>query len=488
MAGQAPTPQPLVLQAIEALRRGARDEAVALLRRDFAEGQPAGERWRSVAMLAQRIGETGLQLEASRRFARTQPVALARLLHYWGDLAALGRSSEALAEVERLDPRGRAHPAVLHFLGTVAGSAGEFAQAEALYRRALAVTEDLPQTWFALAMLRRFEEPGDADLRRMEALRPRFAAIEPALASRFLYGLAKAWHDVGEHERAFALYSEGAALRRRLEVPDLDAIERMAEGLIGSFTADGLARLTPSGHAGSRALFVNGLPRSGTTLVEQILTSHSQVADGGEIALVRAALIPTLDHTMAGALRYQQRGGADPWGDLARSYHRLLAERFGPDGLVVDKTLVHSHLAGLLLHMLPDAQMVWLRRDPEDMALSTFRSYFTSPVPWSWSLADIGRFYRIEDRLHRHWQSLFGERILTVPYEGLATAPGEWVPRILAQFGLAAEPQVFAFHQTRREVRTASVQQVRAPISDVAIGKARLYDRQLEPFRRAYRG
>jgi len=480
-------PQPLVLQAIDALKRGERDEAVALLRRDLTSGPASGDRWRSVSLLAGRIGEVALQLEASRRYAATQPPTLARLLHHWGDLAALGRSDAALTEVQRLPAAQRGHPAVLHFLGTVAGSTGDVAGAQALYRRALAVSEDQPQTWFALAMLRSFTAD-DPDLHRMEALRPRFEATEPAVHARFLYGLAKAWHDAGDRARAFALYSEGAALRRAAEKPDLPAIERMADALIRDFTPDALARLVPSGEPHSRALFVNGLPRSGTTLVEQILTSHSAVGDGGEINLARAALLPTLDYSLAGAVHFQRRHPDDPWGAVARTYHRLLNERFGEGGLIVDKTLSQSHYAGLLLHALPGARMVWLRRDGEDTALSTFRSFFTSAVPWSWSLADIGHYHRIEARLHAHWAGLFPDRILTVPYEDLVRSPREWIARILGHLGLLAEEQVFTPHLTSREVRTASVQQVRQPIGTDAIGKARAWDRELAEYRRGLAG
>jgi len=258
--------------------------------------------------------------------------------------------------------------------------------------------------------------------------------------------------------------------------------------LIRDFTREGLGRLVPSKEPATRALFVNGLPRSGTTLVEQILTSHSAVHDGGEINLVRASLLPTLDYSLAGALRYQQRHSSDPWGWVARTYNRLLEERFGSDGLVVDKTLSQSHFAGLLLHTLPDARMVWLRRDGEDTALSTFRTFFTSPLPWSWSLADIGHYHRIEARLHAHWESLFPDRILTVPYEEMVREPRRWISRILAHFGLTAEEQVFAPHETAREVRTASVQQVRAPIGTGAIGNSRAYLSQLDDYRRALRG
>jgi hypothetical protein len=330
--------------------------------------------------------------------------------------------------------------------------------------------------------------PDDPDLAEMERLRPAIErGTEPAIFARFLYGLAKAWHDCGDYDRAFALYSQGAALRRMGEKWDPEALGRHADGMIRDFTPEAVARLQPS-RSERPALFVNGLPRSGTTLVEQILVSHSQVAEGGEVNLLRAALIPTGDYSLAGALRYEQRmaGRPDPWGALAKSYFHMLEMRFRTAKLVVDKTLGQSHFMGLLLHMLPQARVIWMRRDPEDVALSCFRNFFSSQIPWSWSLEDIGRFFAIEDCLFAHWTQAFPERILVVPYESLARTPEEWIPRILAHAGLPDEPQVREFHATRRNVRTASVQQVRSPISTARIGQAEAYAAHLAPFRAAY--
>jgi len=218
------------------------------------------------------------------------------------------------------------------------------------------------------------------------------------------------------------------------------------------------------------------------------LVSHSEVENGSELNLLRAALIPTGDRSLQGALAYQKRVEArDPWGALAADYFRMLEMRFRTERLVVDKTLGQSHFMGLLLHMLPEARVIWMRRNAEDVALSCFRNFFSSPLPWSWSLADIGRFFVLEDRLFAHWIEQFPERILVVPYESLVSAPEEWIPRILDHAGLPDEPQVREFHATKRNVRTASVQQVRGPISTASIGLSRAYDEHLAPFRAVYR-
>lgn len=475
-----------VIDAIEALKRGERDDAVGLLKREFADGPAAGQRWASVARLASNIGQVELALEAWRRFADTEPVDLARKLSYWGELANLGRTQLARTALDTLDERTRGHPAVLHFAGTLAGQEGDFAAAERDYRKALRATPYLPQTWFALAMIKQFSS-GDPDLATMEQLLPVMRRSVPDARARYLYGLAKARHDTGDFAGAFALYEEGADLRRAEKKFDFSRFEAFAQAIIANFTAANLARLKPSGASGGNAILVTGLPRSGTTLIEQLLTSHSRVVDGAEVNLFRAALAPTLDFSFGGAQSYQTRSvSADPWGDVARDYRAMLEQRFQTSGRVVDKTLCQSHFMGLILHAMPDTRVVWMRRDPEDAAISCFRSFFSSPLPWTWSLADIGNFFRIEDRLFAHFLRLFPDQILPVQYEDLARAPDDWIPKILTHAGLAMEPGVLNFHQNQRSVRTASVQQVRSPISTGRIGLSSKYDQFLEPFRQAY--
>lgn len=479
--------QSRILQAIAALQRGERHEASALLAEELRTGPTTGPSWAKVSQLLQQIGEIDMAIEASRRASRSEPMTLDRLLAHCGVLASYGRSDEALGELERLPADIQAAPAVLHFMGTIASERGEFAAAEAYFRRALAVNVSAPQTWFALAMGKTFTA-GDPDLAAMERLRPALGSVDPLTRARFHYALGKAYDDLGEIERAFAEYAVGADLRRNDPPYRADIMQAKADGLIRDFTTDNMRRLDPPGTDDAPALFINGLPRSGTTLVEQIFASHSAIRDGGEVNLFRSALIPTVDHSFDGAMRYQARQPDDPWGAVARDYRRMLAMRFGDGGLVVDKTLNQSSMMGLLLHALPGARVIWMRRQPEDVALSCYRSFFTAPLPWTWSLHDLGTHFRIEDRLFDHWSAMFPDRILVVPYEEMARDPAAWIPRILAHAGLPLEPQVFEPHKTKRGVRTASVRQVRQPIGTNRIGTAERYAAQLKPFRDAYYG
>lgn len=484
-----PNNSPLVLQALEAAKNLDRRRAAALLRRDLAQAPATGQRWLSVARLAQNLGEKDLELEAMQRFSQTQPQTLDHILAYGQTLARSGRFAEVQALIDALPLEAREHPGSLHFRAMVATETGDFPTAEALFRGAVTALPTLARSWYGLAVIKTFSQ-NDPDLERMEALRHDFSLQPGETQAAFLYALGKAWHDAGDIEKSARAYNDGAALMRGLGAYNAGAWLEKALHLCRDYTSVALAGLLPSRNKSTRVTFVTGLPRSGTTLVEQILTSHSTVVGGGELNLIRPALIPTADASLASALAYQTRNlAADPWGQLADDYLDMVSDRFPGDGLVIDKTLNQSATLGLLLHMLPKAKIVWMRRDPSDCALSIFRTHFLPPtMRWSWSPNDIALRMRGEDMLHAHWVKLFPDRILTVFYEDLVSDSQVWIRRILNHVGLPEEPQVFEPHKSKRVVTTASVAQVRAPISTARIGAAEAYKEFTEEFRRAYYG
>jgi tetratricopeptide (TPR) repeat protein len=479
------SPSPRLQQVLDAFRRHDRRAIAALVADELREGPASGDHWNNVESVANQVGEINLALEAARRYSLTEPRTLDRALHYCRALAARGRIADSLRESDALPANLQAHPSVQQLRGLLAMRSGDFAAAGAAFRSALAQVPLSGSTWQSLSLVHRFST-GDEDLRRMESLVPEIARAPRESQAAFHYALGKARHDVGEFDRAFAAYIEGAA---RLRAPfDAASTEAFVQGVVRDFTPDNLRQLRPSGCASDRPIFVTGLPRSGTTLVEQILASHSAVTDGEEANLFCCALMPAGDFSLRGGLEYQEHAASpDPWGDIGRDYLAMLEQRFGARGRIVDKTLNHSRFLGFVLHALPAARVIWLRRDPQDTAISCFRSFFsTGTIPWCWSLEDIAWHFKLEDRLYAHWSQVFPDRILTVPYESLVTEPTPWIVRMLAHLGLDPEPAVFAPHEQKRTVQTASVAQVREPIGTGSIGAASRYHAQLRAFRDAY--
>jgi tetratricopeptide (TPR) repeat protein len=482
-------PLPRLRQVVEALQRFDRRGVAALVADEIREGPPSGNYWGDVEAVANRVGEIELALEAARRFALTEPRTLARALHYCSALAARGRIEACLGALNALPPALQQDPGVLNLRGSIAARMGDFEQAVDFARRCIALAPQWGYHWLALADIRKFA-PSDVDLARMEAVGPELRGISADSQGAFLYALGKARHDCGDYDGAFAAYTAGAG---KMRAPfDPSVMERFVSHVMRDFTPENLGRLTPSGCDSERAMFIVGAPRSGSTLVEQIIASHSAVDDGEEVNLFCCALIPAGDFSWRGGLDYQERvarrpEGADAWGEIARDYLAMLEQRFGDRGRIVDKTLNQSCFLGYILHSLPKARVIWMRRDPEDTAISCFRSFFgTGTIPWSWSLADIGRQLRLEDALHAHWTRMYPDRILTVPYEALVTKPEPWITKFLAHVGLQPESACYTPHLKTRVVQTVSVAQVREPISAASVGAAGKYRAHLQPFRDAY--
>jgi hypothetical protein len=236
-----------------------------------------------------------------------------------------------------------------------------------------------------------------------------------------------------------------------------------------------------------RPIFVLGLPRSGTTLVEQILVSHSKVVDGAEANLFRPASMAIKGYTPDEVRASFDRSDASTLPTrIAKAYLHLVDERFGKIGRVVDKTLNQTRYLGLIHHVLPKAKLIWLRRDPAGIAWSCYRTRFAKGVDWTRSLTDIAAYFRGEDRLHAHWSALLGDSLLTVPYEALVDDPDTWMRRIIEHVGLEWEEGVRDFHKTERAVTTASFAQVRKPMYASSKAAWKRYETQLKPFFDAY--
>jgi len=290
---------------------------------------------------------------------------------------------------------------------------------------------------------------------------------------------------LGEHAAAFAAFTRGAEQMKTVVRFDRAADRRQAEQAVEGYDAGRIAaRAREQPEPSGRTIFVTGLPRSGTTLVEQALTAHSALGGGAEIGALAVLAGEVGGASYPALARHAEAGGAAA---TMRLWHRWLDERFGAHGRVVDKSVDASRYLGLVAALLPEAPLVWVTRDPLDRAWSCFRTNFMGgAIPWSYDLGDIAAHFRVEDELLVRWQGILGERLLVVPYEAFVADPDPWIRRLLAHCGLTEEAAAFAPHENRRPVATASMVQVRRPINRDAVGTARSYREFLAPFVDAY--
>ncbi|HEY1124080.1 MAG TPA: sulfotransferase [Sphingobium sp.] len=476
----------LVSQIQPALERSDRVAVCNIISQLVALRAPMGDQWQQLAQMAAGYGEHRLALQAidlfvaywnGRPSAQFKKVEFLTLLNSW----------QEADELLRTIPENIPDPAAnIYRQGTAALNLGRIDEARGHLERLTRMRPQMGFAWFSLSMAVDFAQHPELAERLIEGA----ASMErsaPEQRGPYFYALGKAHADRGDHALAFDAFANGARVAKSMIHYDLGADRATAARAIDGYTADGIAAIARQQRGPTaRTIFVTGLPRSGTTLVEQILTSHSAVSDGGETARLYLLADEVGGTDWAALARHvETRGATSP----ARLWNHWLAELYPAPGRIVDKTLEASRFLGLAAALLPEAPLIWMTRDPLDCAWSCFRTSFAgAAMPWSYDLKDIAAHFRIEDQLLARWREILGDRLLVLPYEGLTTDPGKWIPRMLAHCGLAQEPQVFTPHENKRPVMTASMVQVRQPIHRGAIGAAEPYRTFLEPFINAYYG
>lgn len=440
---------------------------------------PLGEQWRGIARLMQVSGEYTLALRAidavidgsgNKAHARYARVVL---------LTQAGRLRDAYDLLATLPPDVPDRAGHAYVLGNTAMTLGRVEEARGHLRAALAHRPGWGPAWLSLATAVDFAR--DALGEQLLAEQPAAERQGAADLARYYYAVGKLHADRKDPPASFAAFARGAALLRS-ETPYSRAGDvANARAAMTGYPDGMLERLREHrSDETRRPIFVTGLPRSGTTLVEQIIASHSSVRDGGELNIAQHLAVAAGGVSGDDLGRYLAGGGSPE--ALGSLYLHLLAERFGPGGRIVDKTIDSSRYLGVIAAALPDAPLIWMRRDPLDCAWSCFRTFFIHGVAWSYDLADIARHFRLEDQLLAFWKGRLGDRLLVVPYAELVEAPERWTRQMLEHCSLPEESKVFTPHRTERAVATASSLQVRRPINREGLGVAAPYRSQLQPF------
>jgi len=403
-----------------------------------------------------------------------------------------GRLSEA---VEQYRTAARLQPDAVMAqinLGGIHEELGEMAEAEAAYRTAARIQPNFGLAYARLGTLLRARLP-EADLAAMEE-RVADPEANPSVRARLLFALSLVLDARGEYPRAAECARQANALNMELArgprgyTPDLHV--QYVESVMRGFTAELFEQLAGAGSEDLRPVFVFGLPRSGTTLVEQVLASHSRIFGAGELKLTRQSFdaIPSVLETAGPALDSIARLTPRAVGRLAEQHlHRLenLAQGHAAER-IVDKMPDNYIYLGLLAAMFPRAVFIHCRRDLRDVAVSCWTTDFRPEnIPWASDPSYMGSRFDQYLRLMDHWRCVMPAPIHEVNYEDIV-ADLEGVARnLVAACGLEYEPGCMEFHRTQRRVKTASIGQVRQPIYSRSVGRWRNYESALDYLFRA---
>ena len=399
----------------------------------------------------------------------------------------LGQHQRAIELYRALLP-GAAQPAELHL--SIAHSLKTLGQREpavAEYHAAAAARAGFGDAWWSLANLKtyRFSEAELTQMRAAEAA----PSTSPVDRFHLCFALGKALEDREQYAASFEYYARGNALKRAASRYRPEVLELNTRLQIEACTAELFARHRGGGAEAGDPIFIIGLPRSGSTLIEQILASHTRVEGTHELADV-----PRIVTELQG--RDWQLDNPRYPGVLAQLTDvdfRRLGEKYLRDtrhyrsgrAHFIDKMPNNFRHVGLIHLMLPNARIIDARREPMACCFGNLKQLFAHGQEFAYSIEDIARYYRTYLELMRHWDAVLPGRVLRVQYEDVVADLEGNVRRLLAHCGLEFEPACVEFYKTERSVRTASSEQVRQPIYREALDQWRQYETWLGPLRAA---
>ena len=368
-------------------------------------------------------------------------------------------------------------------MGNALKETGRLQQAQEAYLEAIRLDPGMAGAYVNLADTKTFT-PGDPHLGVMEALAAEAEGSAKIDRMQLGFGLAKAYADLKDHRRSFAHLREANALRRGMVAYDESAALGFFDRIEAVFTPALLREKARSGDPSPIPIFIIGMPRSGTTLVEQIIASHPAVHGAGELKVLNdiVRLVQGPDGQTMSFPEFVPALDASALRRIGSGYVSELHKLASGSARITDKMPSNYYFAGLIHLALPNAKIVHCTRDPVDTCVSCFSKLFADAQVHTYDLGELGRYYRCYERLMAHWRQVLPEgRILDVRYEEVVGDLEIQARRILAYCGLEWDERCLSFYETDRPVRTASATQVRRPIYRSAVGRWRAYEKELGP-------
>jgi len=403
-------------------------------------------------------------------------------------LGKLGEVQQAAEIYRRVLDQHPTHPKVWHSYGHALRTSGRQQEAIAAYRRTVELSPAYGEAYWSLANLKTFQFSAEDIEQMLRQLEGQDLSVDDRF--HFHFALGKALEDAGDFERSFEHYAEGNRLRRSVIVYEPEAVSERVEQTKALFTPEFLESRRGSGAAAKDPIFIVGLPRAGSTLLEQILSSHSAVEGTMELPDIGAMARELGMRSGAGAVSAYPGVLAS----LDRDELQALGERFLQNTRIqrktdapyfIDKNPGNWMHCGLIQLILPNARIIDARRHPMSCCFSVFKQHFARGNRFSYDLAELGRYYRDYVNQMAHFDLVMPGRIHRAIYEHVVDDTEAEVRRLLDYCGLPFEDGCLRFYENERAVRTASSEQVRRPIYRDSLDQWTHYRPWLDPLEAA---
>jgi tetratricopeptide (TPR) repeat protein len=396
---------------------------------------------------------------------------------------AVDRNEDAIVESEKALRLAPSTALAHNTIGVALQALGRIDEAGQAYERALQIAPRHAATHLNFAYLRRFTAC-DPRLAALEKLAEDAASLDIDNQIALQFALGRAFSDLGQHERSFRHLRDGNALKRSQIAYDEQTMLRLFERIRTTFTPELMRQKQGGGDPSELPVFVVGMPRSGTTLLEQILASHSKVHGAGEIEAFYQALVKFIPRNGGAAGFPDMVAAMSPQAlrELGSSYVSLIRSAAPDAKRIVNKLPLNFKYVGLIHLALPNARIIHIRRDPVDTCFSCFSLLFAGDQSFTYDQGELARYYRGYAALMEYWQSVLPKDVMMeVQYEDLVADLRGQAGAVVANCGLPWEDACLVFHQTDRPVRTASSVQVREPVYRTSVGRWRPYAHLLQP-------
>lgn len=360
-------------------------------------------------------------------------------------------------------------PAILGLRSEIDQALGDMDAAREHVRRAIAANDKLPFLYMTLAKTKTFTAD-DPDLAAMVTLEKRGSQLGLSGEIALYYALYRAYEDMGDYDTAFSYLKRGSDIKRQSIPYDENATRQHMERIRDAYTPAVMKSFDGRGYDTQKPVFIVGMPRSGTTLTEQILSAHPDIFGAGElIDLSVAEVMIGGDFTPETASKFGE-------------VYTTRISRLAPEALrITDKMPANYYRIGMIAAAMPGATIIHCRRNPIDTCLSCYKQLFARGQYWSYDLAELGRFYRIYEEMMEHWRDILPGRFLEIDYEDTVSDIDTTARALVARTGLPWDDACLTPHKNKRAVLTASKTQVIKPVYKTAVESWRKYENHIGP-------
>ena len=461
------------------------NDALRLLRHALKQSAHLPLTWRGMCQALVDLGKFPEAEAAVRRLLKIEPENAKNWVLLGTVYTHLMRQADALPAFEQAARLNPAEVRLTLSIGHIQKTLGNRSESEAAYKACLALDPAFSEAYWSLADLKNYHF-SDAEIAAMQALRQGEGG-DDADQAQLHFALGRAFEQRHDYGQSFKHYKLGNERRRKTVPFDIRVFENKTRRVRQCFDAAYFAERSGAGQRDAAPIFIVGLPRSGSTLVEQILASHSGVEGTFELPNM-LTIVREFDHADAQHDAYPEIVRSAPLERFAELGRRYLKEtqalRSGRAHFIDKMPNNFSHI-GLIHSLLPQAIIIDVCRYPMDSCFSSYKQYFAEGQSFSYELESLGRYFRCYVELMDHWDRVLPGKVLHLRYESLVREPEITIRRLLEHCGLQFEPACLAFHETKRAVRTASAEQVRQPLYSSGIGYWKHFETQLEPLKLA---